>query len=199
MIKNNVEKYIDELKNFENVETELDLYSLKKELNNLNASSKIFDNFEKESTHIDKDTLKQVQNLSSLMKIRSLASEIKNKKHINGKLHDFHFNLNLLNNASDIKALKNTINLFLCNDETKIDAIIDELNDFKTKLDEIKRHHKNLLPTSLDNKLNIESKYGRHIEKLHSIHKRQKDALISTVKLFLKLSKKQIKNLQKFK
>ena len=124
---------------------------------------------------------------------------LKNKKHINGKLHDFHFNLNLLNNASDIKALKNTINLFLCNDETKIDAIIDELNDFKTKLDEIKRHHKNLLPTSLDNKLNIESKYGRHIEKLHSIHKKQKNALISTVKLFLKLAKRHLDNLKRFK
>ena len=134
-----------------------------------------------------------------MIKIRKLASEIKNKKQINDKLHSLHFNLHLLKNASDSKTLKNTINLFLYNNETKIAAIIDELNDFKAKLHQIKNYHSNLLPKSLDNKLEIENKYSRHIEQLHSIHKRQKDALTSTVKLFLKFTKKHIKTYKNLK
>ena len=98
MIRIDFNKYIDELKNFANEGKELDLYSLKKELVDLNEFSKVFDAFEKETMFIDKDTIKQLQDLSLLMKIRNLASEIKNKKQINDKLHSLHFNLNLLKN-----------------------------------------------------------------------------------------------------
>ena len=91
------------------------------------------------------------------------------------------------------------LNIFLYNDDSKLDNIINELDDFKSKLDEIKKYYKNLLPKSLDNKLEIENKYDRHIDKLHSIHKKQKQALISTIKLFLRFSKKHVNNLKKFK
>ncbi len=193
MVRIDVSKYIDELKNFTAEAKEIDLYSLKNELVKLNESSKVFEDFEKESMTIGKNTLSQIQNLSSLIKIRNLASEIKKKDKINEKLHSLHFNLNILKNASNISTIKNVLNVFLYNNDSKIDNIINELNDFKIKLGEIKNHHKNLLPKSLDNKLVIENKYNKHIEQLHSIHKKQKNALISTVKLFLKLTKKQIK------
>lgn len=199
MIRIDIEKYLNELGDFGTEEKEPDLYSLKKEIINLNKSSKIFENFEKESMIIDKNVLSQIQDFSLLMKIKNLASEIKNKNKINEKLHSLHFNLNLLKNSTDKKTVSSVINLFLYNHETKIDTIIGELNDFKKKLDEIKKHHSNLLPKSLDNKLEIENKYSKHIEQLHSIHKKQKSALISTAKLFLKLTKKQIKNLKRFK
>lgn len=180
---------------------DMDLYSLKKELDILNSSSKIFDNFEKESMHIDKDALEQIEDFNLLLKIRKLSSEIKSKKAINDKLNTLHFNLNILKNsdANGIKPIKNIFNLFLYNNETKIDNIVNELNDFKHKISQIKKHHENLLPKSLDNKLKIEGKYGKHIEKLHSIHARQKNAFISTIRLFLKLAKNHIKTLQKFK
>ena len=200
MIRIDFNKYIDELKNFANEGKELDLYSLKKELVDLNEFSKVFDAFEKETMFIDKDTIKQIQDLSLLMKIRNLASEIKNKKQINDKLHSLHFNLNLLKNMlleNSTKTIKIAFNTFLHNNETKIDSIINELNDFKIKLGEIKNHHKNLLSKSLDNKIEIENKYNKHIEKLYFIHEKQKNVLISTVKLFLKLTKKHIRNLKK--
>lgn len=197
MVKIDIGNYIDELRGFASEEKELDLYSLKKELIDLNKSSKVFDAFEKETTFIDKNTLKQIQDLSLLMKIRNLALQIKNKKQINDKLHSLHFNLNILKNAAEIKSVKNAINLFLYNNETKIDTLINELNDFKGKIEEIKKHHSNLLPKSLDNKLEIEHKYNKHIEQLRSIHKRQKNVLISTIKLFLKLTKRCIKSLKK--
>ena len=168
----------------------------------LNESSKVFDDFEKESMHIDKNTLKQVQDLSLLVKIRNLASELKNKKEINGKLHSLHFNLNLAKNASvenNPRAIKALFDAFLHSDETKIDTIINELNEFKTRLDEIKKYHSKLLPKSLDNKLKIDAKYHKHVEYLYSIHKRQKSALISATRLFLKLTKNHVKSLQKFK
>ena len=147
MAKSDIEKYIDELKGLASEPEELDLYSLKKELTNLSESSKVFEDFEKESMVVDKDLLKQIDNLGLLIKIRNLASEIKNKKQINDKLHSLHFNLNLLKNTpleNSIKTIKIAFNTFLYDNETKIDSIINELNDFKTKLDEIKNQHKNL-------------------------------------------------------
>ena len=202
MGKIDIEKYINELRRFEGNGKELDLYSLKKELTNLNESSKVFDDFEKESMVVDKEVLKQIQDLSLLIKIRNLASEIKKKKQINDKLNSLHFNLNLLKNNLSInntKSIKNTFHAFLHDDKTKVDVIINELNDFKAKLEEIKMHHLNLFSKSLDGKLEIENKYSKHIEQLHSMHKKQKDALVSAVKLFLKLTKKHIKNLKSFK
>ncbi len=200
MERNDIGYYIDKLRG-SSEEKVIDLYSLKKELTSLNEFSKVFDDLEKESMSFDKDALKQVEDLSLLMKIRNLASEIREKKMINDKLHSLHFNLNLLKNAdiNDLKPIKNVFNLFLYNNETKIDSIINELNDFKTKLDKIKKHHSNLLPKSLDNKLMIDEKYAKHINKLHSIHKKQKNVLISTIRLFLKMTRKHIKTLKRFK
>lgn len=202
MARIDVDNYINELKGFAAEGSEMDIYSLKKELTNLSQSSKVFENFEKESMVIGKEVLNQIQDLSLLIKIRNLASEIKGKGKINEKLHSLHFSLNLLKNNSatnNAKSIKNTLNVFLHDEDTKIDNIINELNDFKTKLDEIKKHHSALLPESLDSKLEIENKYNKHIEQLYLIHKRQKGALVSTIKLFLKLTKKHIKGLKRFK
>ena len=199
MVRIDLGKYIDELKGFESEAEEMDLYSLKKELMQLSDSSKIFEEFEKESMVVNKDVLNQIQDLSSLIKIKKLASEIKNKNQINEKLHSFHFNLNILKNASNFSSVKNVLNVFLYDNKTKIDGIINDLNDFKTNLDQIKKCHSNLLSKALDNKLEIEDKYNKYIEQLYLMHKKQKNALISTIKLFLKLAKKHIKNLKKFK
>ena len=196
MEKNSIEEYIDELKGISGQGKDLDLYSLKKELIDLDESSNVFENFEEETGIIDKDALNQMQDLSLLIKIKNLASEIKNKKEINDKLHSLHFNLNLLKNnlATDsTKSIKNSLHAFLHDDKTKIDGIINELNDFKAKLEEIKMHHLNLFSKSLDGKLETENKYSKHIEQLHSIHKKQKDAMVSTVKLFLKTAKRHVK------
>lgn len=84
------------------------------------------------------------------------------------------------------------LGVFLQDKNTKIESMVHELNDFKSKLQEIKRHHSRLLPKSLDNKIEIEEKYGKHLEKLHSIHKRQKQAFISLTRLFLKMAKRHI-------
>ena len=202
MVKIDVWQHIDELRNQKNCGNELDLYSLKKELNNLNENSKAFDNFEKNSGIIDKETLSQIQDLSILIKIRSLASEITNKKEIANKLHSLHFDINALKNASitsDFLSIRNMLNLFLHDNGAKIGSIIYELNDFKAKLDKLNNYYSILLPKSLDNKLKIEGKYAKHVKQLYSIHKRQKSALVSAIKLFLEFSKRHIKYLQKFK
>lgn len=191
--------YIDELRGFADKGKEYDLYSLKAELNRLSSSSKIFDDFERASMTIGKEALGQIRDLSLLLKIKNLASQIKAKKGINDRLHSLHFNLNILKNAEDFKSIKSAISAFLNNQESGIDSIISELNDFKARLGEIKKCHSMLLPKSLDNRLGIEEKYGRHIEKLHSVHKRQKDAFISTIGLFLKFARRHAKSLKKFK
>lgn len=191
MVKIDVASYIEKLRNASE-EKEEDFYSIKKNLNSLSESAAAFDDFEKESVKISKDSLEQVEDLSLLLKIKSLASDIRKKKELNEKLHSLHFNLNLgKNNAS---AMNEVFVIFLRNDNTKIDSMVNELNDFKAKLTEIKKHHSRLLPKSLDNKLEIESKYNKHIEQLHSIHKRQKKAFISLIKIFLKMTKNHLKS-----
>lgn len=191
-----VAKYIGQLRNISE-EKEADLYSIKRDLNSLNESSAAFDDFENESIKIDRESLEQIEDLSLLLKIKSLASNIRDKKEINGKLHSLHFSLNLGKNNSS--AMSNVFDIFLRNDDTKIDSIIYELNDFKGKLAEIKNHHFKLLPKSLDNKLEIEDKYGKHLEKLHSIHKKQKEVFVSLTNLFLKMTKNHVKSLKSFK
>ena len=202
MVKIDINKYIDGLRGIADNGKDLDLYSLKKELIDLSESSEVFEDFEKEASIIGKEVLAQIRDLRLLIKIKNLASEIKNKNQINEKLHSMHFNLNLLKNdltENSISPVKNAINVFLYNDRIKIEDIINEINDFKAKLNMIKEYHASLLPKSLDNKLEIESKYSKHMEQLYSIHKRQKDALVSAVKLFLKLANNHIKNLKRFK
>ncbi len=170
------------------------MYSLKKELVDLENISNIFDNFEKETFSIDKGHLSQIEDLSLLLKIKNLSSGLKNKKEINKKLSSLHFNLNLLKNkAADKKSIKDIVDIFLHNEDSKIDNIIIELNDFKNKLDKIKQHHSKLLPKGLDNKIELEAKYNSHLENLHSIHKRQKNALISMIRLFIKYTRKNLK------
>ena len=161
MIKVDVADYIEQLRNAAK-EKEEDLYSIKSQLNSLSESSAAFDNFEKESVKIGRDSLEQIEDLSRLLKIKSLASGIRRKKEINEKLHSLHFNLNLGKNNSS--AMDSVFDIFLRNDDTKIGSIIAELNDFKRKLEEIKNHHSKLLPKSLDNKLGMEEKYERSSE-----------------------------------
>lgn len=198
MAKNDVGNYIDELRGLSAEAMDMDMYSIKKELIELDKSSGVFENFEKESMAIDKDALSQIKEFSLLVKMRGLASEIRNKNKINEKLHSLHFNLNLLKNATisnDTSLIKNALDVFLHNEDTKIENIIKELNDFKSNLEDMKCCHSKLLPKSLDNKIKTEVKYNKHIEKLHSVHKRQKDAFISTVNLFLKMTRKNVKKL----
>ena len=147
VIKIDLADYIEKLRNVSE-EKEEDLYSIKKQLNSLNESSAAFDDFEKESIKIDKGSLSQIEDLGLLLKIKSLASVIRGKKEINDKLHSLHFSLNL--GKSNDSAMGNIFEMFLRHDDTKIDIIVHELNDFKGKLKEIKTHHSSLLPKSLD-------------------------------------------------
>ena len=202
MVRIDVYKYIDQLKGLSGVKNETDLYSLKRELLDLSESSKTFNEFEKESMSIGKDLLEQVTGLGHLVKIRKLSSELGNKREINEKLHTLHFNLILMKNAfaaNDINSLKKAAGVFLHRKDSNIDNVINELNDFKSKLDQLKIHRSNLLKNSLENKIGLGNKYARHMEKQHSIHERQKCALISTVRLFVKLTREHICSLQKFK
>lgn len=194
MIGIDVEKYIDELKGFSEEGKDLDLYSLKKELVSLSGCSGVFSDFEKSMSVIGKDALEQVNDFSLLIKMKSLASEISKKSSISDRLHSIHFNLNLLKNSSsnDNSQIRKAFSAL------GISSLAEELNDFKSKLNGMEKFHSQLLPKGLDNKLEME-RHRKHLDNLHSIHKRQKDALISAVKLFVKMAKKHIKSQKSFK
>ena len=83
-----------------------------------------------------------------------------------------------------------------------ISIIISELNDFKGKIKNLDSHYKllmNYIPKTLDHKLTTEYKYKKHISKLHSIHKKQKNIFVNISKLFVKHSLSSLKSLRKNK
>ena len=177
-----------------------DWHSIKSSLQELEKSSAAFDNFENASRNIGKDELKQVEDLSALMEMRKLASQIKQKKEITGKLSHLHSHLKLLNETptlNDISPLKSTIDAFLHSNNSKIGIIIDELNDFKRKLSQIDRHHLTLMPKSLEGRIGPQNRYQSHIESLHSIHNMQKNVFMSTLRLFIKMTKDSINQMKK--
>ena len=202
MVKIDAEKYIGMLNGLGRGGILEDWHSIKSSLQELEKSSDAFDNFENASRSISRDELKNAADLSALMEMRKLASQIKEKKMINGKLSHLHSHLRLLNGTptlNDISPLKSTIDAFLHNDNSKIDLIIDELNDFKKKLSQIDRHHLTLMPKSLEGKIGPQNRYQSHIESLHSIHNMQKNVFMSTLRLFIKMTKENIGHLKRFK
>ena len=95
MVRIDVANYIGQLRSAPEAEKEADLYSIKKELSLLDGSTAVFDDFENESIKKGKYSLEQIGDLSLLLKIKSIASEIRKKKKINEKMHSLHFSLNL--------------------------------------------------------------------------------------------------------
>lgn len=185
MAKIDIEKYIEELRGVDCKSP--DLYSLKKELNSL-SSSTAFEDFEKEASVISKDALGQVSDFGALIRMKALASEISKKSAINNKLHSVHFGISMLKN-SDSKDCSQIIKAL---SEFNLSGLIWELNDFRAKLGELEKLHSRLMPKSLDSRLDTASRKN-HLEKLSSIHNRQKKVLVAAAGLFIKIVKGKIK------
>lgn len=180
----------------------INITDIREELDNLKEINEIVDNFQKFSDLHDKKFLKQVYHQDIPFRITLMNSHLKEKNEINERLRELSYNLSVLRSSivtKDKEKTLKTINKFLKSDYSGVSVITDELNEFKEKINNLDEHYKllmNYVPKTLDHKITTEAKYKEHINKLHSIHEKQKEIFVNTVRLFLKISKKGLKNLK---
>jgi len=181
----------------------INLKEIREELENIKEINWIVDNFQRFSELHDKEFLKQVYPQDIPFKITLMNSHLKEKNEISERLRSLFFDLSVLRSSivtkDKEKALK-IIKNFLKNDYSGVSAITSELNDFKEKINALDEHYRLLMhymPKTLDYKIKTEAKYNEHVNKLHSVHKKQKEIFVDIVRLFLKLSKSSLKSLRK--
>lgn len=178
---------------------------IREELDNIKEVNKTVDNFQKFSDLHDKKFLKQVYPRDIPLNATIINSHLKEKSEISERLRDMFYNLSVLRSSILTKDKEKTlkmINNFLKNDYSGVSAITSELNDFKEKINSLENHYNllmNYMPKTLDNKIITEAKCIEHINKLHSIHKKQKELFVNIAGLFVKLSKTSLTNLRKNK
>jgi len=178
---------------------------IREELENLDEVNEIINNFQKFSELHDEKFLKQIYPQDIPLKISLTNSHLREKNEISERLREMHFNLSVLRSSALTNNKEKTlkmINNFLKSDYSGISIIISELNDFKGKIKNLDSHYKllmNYIPKTLDHKLTTEYKYKKHISKLHSIHKKQKNIFVNISKLFVKHSLSSLKSLRKNK
>lgn len=181
----------------------MELKQIKEELEDIKEINEIVDNFQEFSELHDKEFLKQVYPQDIPFKLALMNSRIKEKNEISERLRGLSYNLSVLRSSILTKDHKNTlkiINDFLKNDYSGVSAITDELNDFKEKINRLDSYYNilmNQMPKTLDHKLTTEQKQKGYINKLHSLHQKQKKIFINTSKLFTELSKNSIKIMKK--
>ena len=187
-----INDYIGQLKGFS-----AENGSVEDNLDSLNKSSHAFDNLQKHSSRIGKYHLHNLEEFSSLIKIKNLASEISPKKSITERLIRLNSAVDSLPKRKiDSDSLKAAIYSVFHDKENGVHFIIDELNSFKSKLNELENHHSKIYK-SLDDKASVHGLQKEHIEHLHSIHASQKKALKGIISKFIGNSKKQIVRLKK--
>ena len=186
-----IDDYIGQLKVFS-----MGSGSLDESLNSLGKNDHAFDNLEKHSSKIGKDHFHNLEEFASLIKIKNLASEISSKKSITSRLLELNSSVDILSRKKiDSNSLKAAIYSVFHDKENGVHLIIDELNSFKLKLNELEKHHSKIYK-SLDDKASAHGLSKDHIEHLHSMHASQKKALKGIVSKFIGSSKKHIGKLK---
>ena len=183
--------YISQLKGFSMANSSLD-----ENLNSLEKNNIAFENLQKHSSKIGKDHLHNLEEFASLVKIKNLASEISSKKSITSRLLELNSSVDLLSKRNiDSDSLKAAIYSVFHDKENGVHFIIDELNSFKSKLNELENHHSKIYK-SLDDKTTVHGLSKEHIEHLHSVHASQKKALKGIIANFISVSRKNIVRLK---
>ena len=160
----------------------------KKELEGLYHHDSIFESLEKSSY------FEEAGKNDGLSEIRSLISEIKEKRCITGNLNSLSYNIKWLGAAILIKdeniagkAIKNILN----HKDSSINSIILQLNSLRSKISEMESLHEKLSKSSLslDVIALLEQDFREKREKLNEAYDKQKKVLLSLSGVFVNLAK----------
>jgi hypothetical protein len=164
----------------------------KKDLEELHEYDIVLEELEKgnffapeNSIYIDNDTLVQVG---------SLISEIKQKQEIKDRLKSLSYSVGWLKTSVLIKdkdIANKAIRSIIKNNYSSISTIVSELNNLKSKIDELEGLHTSLLKSglSLDIKTLLEQDFKKKHKKLNDLYKKQKSILLNLSSIFVRLTK----------
>ena len=172
---------------------------VRKELENVEELHGHIDDFERNSIFHSTVFLKKAKDQSAAMRVKMLNSQIREKNEITERLHELAHNLGMLRTlvfVKDEKAFSRIKDSFLTNEYSSIPVIAEELNDFRDKLDNLKKGYKAMINdrhASIDFKVKHEHHLDSHLKKLENVRKKQKALLVSMGLMFTKLSKELIR------
>lgn len=169
------------------------LENTKKALEELSEYNSVFEDLDspfEASVSINTDNNAFIQN-------QILISEIKEKQEITNRLNSLNYNVGWLKSAiimNDKNIIDKTINNILKHESSSIAAIVSELDSLKSKIDEFKNFHINLLKTSLslDAKTIMEQDFREKHKNLIDMHNKQKIVLLNLSDIFVKLTKNSV-------
>ena len=176
--------------------TNISLSELKRRVESLEDSRKIVAEFEKSSVLHDQKFVRDNCIDDEYMRIKMINSRLKELNEIADKLDSFCHNLNSLNVSlftKDFKTTRRLMEKVISGDYSSISLIMDDLKDFNSLVMELENSYNKILDKTtpdLEFKLNEEEKLRSHFEQLKSIHRTQKETMVSLTKLFTKTSKK---------
>lgn len=186
----------DYIKDLSNAKFETDSFEqIKKDLEDLQEYDIVLEELEKcnffapeNSIYIDNDTLVQFS---------SLISEIMQKQEIKDRLNSLSYSISWLKASVLIKdkdIANKAIGSIIKNNYSSISTIVSELNNLKSKIDELEGLHTNLLKSglSLDIKTLLEQDFKEKHVKLNDLYKTQKSILLNLSNIFVKLTKENI-------
>ena len=171
---------------------------IKNGLWNLEETTDLIENFEKNSIFHSEFFIKKAKNHDIALKIKILNSELRENK-INERLQSLSHNLGLLRMLLAVKddsVFKKINHSFLTNDYSSIPALIKGLNNFKNKIDKLEQNYKSLINeryASIDFKVRHEHHLEGHLKNLNDIHKKQKKLLVAMGVMFTNLTNSIIK------
>ena len=182
---------------------ELDLKSLKEQLEALEQPSELCRAFEQRSLLADKQLY---HNLASAhaslpLKIRLTNSKIKETDDIKEKLEILCYHLSLLRNTAlthDYKTARKAIHKLFRDELTSMGAVVSDIEDFKQHIDELDAELQKLLATGLplDYKLQLEKEHHRHVARLRNTYEQHTQVVRNIGTLFLELSRQMLKDVE---
>ena len=192
MVSIRIEDYIDQLRGLHT--QKIEEHEIEKELSVLDRHSWVFDKLHKDASAIHSSVLEH-SDFSALLKFRSLASEMRKKKEINDRLKNIYSNAIILKGETiNSRLLPETVSAFIKDEKNGFVPIIDQLNSFKSKLDQLSRHN---FKIPLDSRLALAGRHQSNIEHLGLIHKKQKQLFKAIALMLVSNARKQIISVKK--
>ena len=183
----------DYIKDLSNAKSETKSFEeTKKDLEGLYEYDIILEELEKSNFFAPENSI--YINYDTLMQARSIISEIKEKQEIKDRLNSLSYSIGWLKTSVLIKdkdIANKAIGSIIKNNYSSISTIVSELNNLKSKIDELEYLHISLLKSglSLDIKTLLEQDFKEKHKKLNDLYNKQKSILLNLSSIFVRLTK----------
>ena len=179
--------------------SELNLQTLRNQLEQLEQPSAICNKFEQHSVLADKELHKNIRHPHAALpiKIRLTNSKLKEADDIKEKLEILCYHLSLLRTTAltkDYKTARKAVYKLFHDKVTSMGAVISDIEDFKKHIETIDIDLKTLLSANipLDYKLNLEKEHKRHVARLRNTYSEHSNILKNIGSVFVTFSRQML-------